>query len=250
MDNEKKTYVAIIVALIGALALIAVPIINRWLDINFPTSTQIPITKAPAEIQPAQPNENVFTQSFDGSDGSFDTNVWVCSAGNCNAQNVFQRNGTLAFKFNTLEISTETWGANLKSKATWKMGNIISLEGRLQIGANSKGGTWLGLDKSSTCALFTKPDIDALSFDCNLSSDGETEFTTPDLQVEFDKWYTIRIDYDPITQEQKYYLDDKFLGQHTPKNPPDLTLVSLGAWRQDNLSATTFIDNIVVKSRP
>ena len=209
-----------------------------------------PAPKDPTEIQSAQLNENVFTQNFDGLDGSFDTNVWVCPAGSCNAQNVFQRNGTLVFKFNNLEISSETWGVFMKSEATWKMGNLISLEGKLQIDANTKGGTWLGLDGSSACALFAKPDIDTPSVHCDLGSDGITEYTTGDFPVEFDKWYLIRIDYDPVTQEQKYHLDNKLIGQHIPKSPPDLTSVSLGTWREQNQSVDAYIDNVVVRSRP
>ncbi len=200
--------------------------------------------------QTSQSNENLFTQNFDGTDGSFDTNVWVCSIGNCNAQNVFQKNGTLVFMFKASEISSETWGTFIKSQSVWKMESLISLEGKLQISANTKGGTWLGIDKSSLCAISAKSNSDIPIVHCDLSAVGNTEYTTADIPVEFDTWYLIRIDYDPITQEQKYYLDNKLIGQHTQKSLPDLISVILGAWREENQSVNAYIDNVVVKTRP
>ena len=215
-----------------------------WQELN----PQVPIslTKVPTETQPAQPNEDVFTYDFDGSNGSFDSNAWICGAGSCSAQNVFQQNGNLVFNFTNSEIASETWGAFLKSEATWKMQNLVSIQARLQIGPITKGGTWLGLNDSSACALFAKPDIDTPFVHCDLN----TEYTTGDLQVEFDTWYTLRIEYDSVTQELKYYLEDELIGRNKPKNSPDLTAVAIGAWREQNQSVAAFIDSIVVKIRP
>ena len=196
------------------------------------------------------PKEITFTQNFDGSDGSFDTNVFVCQSNSCNAQSVFQRNGTLAFKFDALEVSSEIWGAYMTSKAVWKMEDLISIEGNLQISPNSVGGTWLGLNASAACALFGKPNADDASVHCDLSSNGKTEYITSDLPAKFNTWYLVRIDYDPVTHEQKYYLDNVLIGRHTPENFPDTTSLSLGAWREDNQSVNAFIDNIVVRTKP
>jgi len=252
IENEKSKNTAAIWAFWGTVvAALITAIVALIIADKIPFLTPTPSTKIPAETQTAQSNEIVFTQNFDGGDGSFDTNAWSCPAGSCNAQNVFQRNGTLVFKFNNSEIPSETWGVFMKSEATWKIGNLISLEGKLQIDSNTKGGTWLGLDKSSACAIFAKPDIDTPSVHCDLgTTDGNIEYTTGDIPVEFNKWYLIRIDYDPITQEQNYYLDNKFIGQHTPKSPPDLTSIAIGAWREQNQSVGAYIDNIIVRVRP
>src|SRR5258705_5237820 len=254
-ETQKSNNVLIVVAIIGVIGTIATAAIAAFASYNTTKMAQdIELTRIALASTQQQggitQGSNVFTQNFDGADGSFDTNVWVCPSGSCNAQNVFQQNGTLVFKFNTLEISPETWGVFMKSEATWKMGNLISLEGKLQIGTKTKGGTWLGLDNSSKCSIRAKPDVDIPIIYCDLSSGGTTEYSTPDLQVEFDKWYLIRIDYDPITQEQKYYLDNNLIGRHTPKSSPDLASVSLGAWREQNQSVDAYIDNVVVRSRP
>lgn len=205
------------------------------------------ITQAPT---PTQPSDKVFIQNFDNSEGSFDTSLFECPVISCNAQNVFQRNGTLVFKFNNLEVSSDVWGAYMKSRVAWNIEDLISIEGNLQISTNTRGGTWLGLNESTGCSIFARTDDDAPSMHCDLSPNGTTEYSTADLPIKFDTWYLIRIDYDPITREQKYYLDNTLIGKYTPKNVPDLATLSFGAWREQNQSVNAFIDNIVVKTKP
>lgn len=250
-ESQKNNVVLIVIAIIGLIGTIGVAIISAYSSYkNAQLAQDIELTRIALASAPQQggitQTLNIFTQNFDGSDGSFDSNVWICGAGSCSAQNVFQQNGNLVFQFKTSEISSETWGAFLKSQATWKMQNLVSIQGRLQISPITKGGTWLSLIDSSGCVLFAKPDIDTPFVHCDLG----TEYTTGDLQVEFDTWYTLRIEYDPVTQELKYYLEDELIGRYKPKIPPDLTAVAIGAWREQNQSVVAFIDNIVVKIRP
>jgi hypothetical protein len=73
MDNEKKTSVTILVAIIGALALIAVPFVSRLVDIYLPVPTasvsQIsePVNNVPTNNMPSAP---IPTSPLSGSDNA------------------------------------------------------------------------------------------------------------------------------------------------------------------------------------
>jgi hypothetical protein len=197
------------------------------------------------------------SDSFSGSNSGYDTNAWSCSTGNCDTQNMFQQNGTLVFKLNTSEISPEIWGGILQSQATWKTSSFISVEGRLQIGANTRGGAWLGLDSEGwsgtyhgpSCSIFTS-EVDKPIIECNLGPDYNKEYVTADIPVKFETWYLIRMDLDPITQEYRYYLDNQLIGQNKPNTWLDSVSAILGMWRRDNQSVDIHIDDISVKTKP
>ncbi len=252
MDNEKSKNTAAIWAFWGAVIAALIGGI-----VTLIVADKFPLFPSTQSTQPVQSNESVFTQNFDGADGSLDTNVWVCSTGNCGAQNMFRQNGTLVFKFNNLEISPEIWGGILQSQATWRTSSFISVEGRLQIGANTRGGAWLGLDSEGwsgtyhgpACAISTS-EIDEPIIGCNLGPDYNKEYLTADIPINFDTWYLIRMDLDPTTQEYRYYLDDKLIGQNKPSKWLDSVSLILGAWRQGNQSMNVYIDDVNIKIKP
>lgn len=131
------------------------------------------------------------------------------------------------------------------------------MEGRLQIGANTRSGAWLGLDSEGwsgtyhgpACTIYA-PEIDKPVIRCDFGPDNNKEYVTANIPVNFDTWYSIRIDLDPTTQEYKYYLDDKLIGQNKPSKWLDSVSVIIGTWRDDNQSVDIHIDDISVKIKP
>ena len=225
---------------------------------DLPKLTRAPSrsTAAPAstEIQHFQPSEDMFTQDFNGSDSSYDHQVWVCTAGSCDDQNMFQQNGTLVFKF----TGSDLWGGIMRSQAAWKPEDLVSIEGKLRLGANTRGGAWLGIDsqgwqgveKGGNCSISVNPEDNTPHIGCNIGPDGEKEYLTPDQYVEYDTWYSVRIDFDPVTQEQTYYVDGELIGQYLPKISTNSVSAILGVWRDGDNLVEAYIDDIIVTTKP
>lgn len=87
----------------------------------------------------------------------------------------------------------------------------------LQLGADVPGLTfWV-----TGCRLGTPFFADQPNFDCFVSP-GRVEYLSQLKFVEYDKWYSVRIEINPDTGHLQYYLDDELLDTYAPTNASDL----------------------------
>lgn len=215
---------------------------------NYNPSSEQPQTVTP-DTQ-SSTNELIHKQGFDDSNGSFDTNIWDCSYGGCNAQNIFQRDGMLVFKYNTAEIPSDNWGVYMLTRTLWNTGDLVSVEGKLQLGANSRGVAWLGIVNSGSCTIGSdNPDIETPTIGCYVGPNENREYISEKIPAKFDTWYSIRIDFDPITQEQRYYVDGKLIGQYKEIDLTDFEPLTIGVARVTGQSVYGYYDDIVVRTR-
>ena len=74
----------------------------------------------------------------------------------------------------------------------------------------------------------TECNISALSIDqkglayCSVGTENGTEYDLPGKSVEFDNWYTFRIEVDPTTMNFSYFIDGQNIGSHIPKDSATL----------------------------
>jgi hypothetical protein len=80
---------------------------------------------------------------------------------------------------------------------------------------------------------------------CNVNGD---EHGSPQPQVKFNHWYTIRIEFDPTTGAIQYALDGQPIDAYLPENASDLIKMPLTplivVWVNENTELTVQIDNI------
>lgn len=94
-------------------------------------------------------------------------------------------------------------------------------------------------------------------FRCGVGSEGHIwgdEFT-PTIPLQYDTWYTSRIEIDPNTSEIRFFLDGKLIGQITPK---DTNIIKSAQFEQfigvagdsnkENMFTCSF-DNFVIRRR-
>jgi hypothetical protein len=209
----------------------------------------------------SQDPEIAFLESFDGPDGNLDPNIWACSGGDCNALNnrLFRQNGMFIFKYDGSDDSSRTWATVIKSNASWETKALISIEEKLKIGSNSRGGIWLGVDgdgwqgavKGTDCSITAvKPNVDTPQINCSIGPDEKKDYTSSKLSAAFDQWYTVKISFDPTTREQKFFVDGQQIGQFTPQNLSENVSVILGVFCEDGQPADVYVDDIVVKTLP
>jgi len=80
---------------------------------------------------------------------------------------------------------------------------------------------------------------------CNVNGD---EHSSPQPQVRFDHWYTLRIEFDPTNGAIQYSLDGQPIEAYLPENASDLMKMTLtpliAVWVNENTELTVQIDNI------
>jgi PKD repeat protein len=139
---------------------------------------------------------------------------------------VRQENGAMVFsnpspieKTTTLDL--QRWGEH-------SLGQLRLFQARLKISSDRSGGgsaVWIhfggkaaGYDDWYTeCGLEGRPGDTAYAH-CQIAQSQGQEYQTPDILVNYDTWYTLRIETDPTTANMRFYLDNTLLGRRTPKD--------------------------------
>jgi len=185
--DDKKPIVAITVAIIGALALIAVPVVTRLVDIYLPTPTSVVIpnsTVTPSNISvipsptiKAIPTNRITPLTIDDltNNSSFVFDIYdLHPTSRCTGEYLETGMAIVDYRINV----PNAWAVIIDSwKAEWDSGSY-----------NNNGiliiiGEWQGLLKINTGALCVIP-VELLNanleFRRNLSGkDGRPEFTIP-----------------------------------------------------------------------
>jgi len=191
-----------------------------------------------------------FMERFDDPDGIYMTGKWFCLSGTCDARNVFLGEDVLVFKF----AVTDSWGSILQTHDQWNMSDIVSLEGKLLLTEGSLGGVWIrlegGLEHGPSCAISNWTNgIPVIGCNFNYNSDKDVEYITEFVPIEFDTWYSVRIEYDPMMPEIRYFLDDELIGQHVPKNPPGYVAINMGAYKYSTGDQfEIYVDEVILKT--
>ena len=157
-------------------------------------------------------------------DGVWNPALW--HAWDTTGFDVRQENGAMVFsnpspieKTTTLDL--QFWGEH-------SLGQLRLFQARLKISSDRSGGgsaVWIhfggkaaGYDDWYTeCGLEGRPGDTAYAH-CQVAQSQGQEYQTPDLLVNYDTWYTLRIETDPATANMRFFLDNTLLGSHTPKN--------------------------------
>lgn len=154
------------------------------------------------------------------------------------------------FKFNTADVSSENWGVYMITRTLWNTVELVSVEGKLQLGANSRGLAWLGIVNSGSCCIETNdPDINTPTIRCYVGPNEKREYISERTPAKYDTWYLIRIDFDPITREQRFYVDGELIGQYKEMDLTDFEPITIGVARVTDQSVYGYYDDIVVKTR-
>ena len=120
---------------------------------------------------------------------------------------------------------------------------------KIQISGDLGGYGWwtqcrLGAWQGSTQANFV---CDVVSYN---GGEGHFEYVTSPISVNFDTWYTARIEADPGTAILRFYLDGGLIGSHTPEDASDLKATNklwpkVGVWNDDaDTYATRYVDDV------
>ena len=76
-------------------------------------------------------------------------------------------------------------------------------------------------DWYTECGLQGRPGDTAYAHCQIAQSQGDNwndEYQTPGIPVNYDTWYTLRIETNPATANMQFFLDNTLLGNHTPKD--------------------------------
>jgi PKD repeat protein len=193
-------------------------------------------------------------------DGAWNPAKW--HAWDTTGFDVRQENGAMVFsnpsptdKTTTLDL--QRWGKH-------SLGQLRLFEARLKISSDRSGGgsaIWIhfqtpavGYDDWYTeCGLEGRPG-DAAIAHCQIAqSQGDNwndEYQTLGMQVNYDTWYTLRIETDPATANMRFFLDNTLLGSHTPKDAAALLSTSTLSARLAALNfdqggrSTRYVDDV------
>ncbi len=174
--------------------------------------------------------------------------------------NVRQENGAMVFSNPSPTDRTQV--LDLHRRGENSLGQLRFFQAHLKISSDRSGGggaVWIHFQTATAgyndwyteCGLTGRPGDTAYA-DCQISqSQGDNyynEYHTPSIPVNYDTWYTLRIETDPATANMRFFLDNTLLGSHTPKDAaallsintfsPRLAAVNFG----ENAQSTRYVD--------
>jgi hypothetical protein len=144
-----------------------------------------------------------------------------------------------------LEVNGADLALNLSSKPSWPSSQVGYLEGKLKLMKDEKNGngtvdlslhTTLASKFWQTGCLITPSGLSLTQaeFGCEIFTvDAQRqwnyEYRTPTTVMDYGEWHTMKIELMPNTFELRFYLDDKLIGQHMPKDASELKDMNLTA---------------------
>jgi len=206
----------------------------------------------------------LFYDDFNDStfDGSYNPARWTFS----NWPGFFrvsQQNGDLVF---TNTITTTIGGADMiMVPGQRSLSQLRLFEGRLKISSDRSGG-WSSVQLFiqsdnvnghgwfTQCFLGGAPENATASFSCDVAFQSGNlwprEYSIPSISVNYDTWYTIRIEADPTTATLSYFLSGVPVGSHVPNDAAALIVAtnlrpSISVYNGDpNAFSTRYVDDV------
>lgn len=176
-------------------------------------------------------------------DGSFNTSLW--SKAGDNTLNVSQQNGALTF----VTTNAKRGGENvllMKKPSVRSIDSIQFFEARLKVDEFQKGFSFAkiqimaeninGYTWNTQCGLGWDGGTSFICIVDHFDSSGRTEEYRSDVvKTKLNTWYTVRIEIDPMTATNHFYLDGVEIGTFTPKDANKLTTANnfvprVGVW--------------------
>jgi hypothetical protein len=184
-----------------------------------------------------QPMLTALSESFDGADSSYDSNLWNCE-NECGIDNLFLKNGALS-----LQRNQEGW-TGLSSRSSWTYNSLVSLEGNMSI-SDPAGhpNAWLAI-ATAGCLIFG---TESPYIQCSIGPVGSWEYSTDQKFIEFDKWYKIKIVFNQESNKIEYFLDNRLIGEYSPDAIPNSNSIYLGIYSEiDGANSLIHIDNVIL----
>jgi hypothetical protein len=197
-------------------------------------------------------------------DGLYNQELWSFSTNNTfRAQ---QQSGALVLS----NISGPSWsGGRLMMRIPERrnISEVQQFEGRLKMSSDRTGGwavvqIYLETDLSGV-RWYTQCYLGASNTSqpyvrCQICSDNgsvnDCEYGTSGQSANYNLWYKVRIEVDPQTAYLRFYLDDKLIGGHLPKDAVALMATGtfrpeVAAWNGDaDTYATRYVDDVRITS--
>ncbi|MBN1303169.1 MAG: toll/interleukin-1 receptor domain-containing protein [Anaerolineales bacterium] len=204
--------------------------------------------------------ELVFSDSFEdlSYEGALDTTQWIFPPYYRFLTVIEQENGSLVFKRTTLTAEED---GQVQTKTSWSLEDFGYLEARLKIDSQHTGtdgnlniGIVAGPVGSdgwySTCGIGLGNPRPFLW--CIQVTNGQYpyEYDRAFQALEYDRWYTVRIEINPRSGEIGYYLDGKLLDRWQPTDVKVMFdgqyFMVMGASALKNTAMTAYIDDVKI----
>jgi hypothetical protein len=198
-------------------------------------------------------------QKFDGNEFSadfntnppfgsnFDTSVWSSSTTNTSIKQV---DGAMVFSKG--DPSGNDLG-KLNTKQTWSLNTLGSAEARLMLDQNHTGdngnvaltmadtGTWW-----AGCGLSIGNPVPFIW--CGQGSEHQNDYMSGSYDVEYGKWYTVRVEFNTQTDAFEGYIDGSLFYSWRPSNMDGILKenlrITIGIWADDGTSITGYVDDV------
>ena len=170
-------------------------------------------------------------------DGSYNSAKWEFSGNS--AFQAKQQGGALAFTSSNQIPALQGGGISLSQPDQRTLKQLQVFEGKLKMGKDHAGGyaavelfIWAGGIAGhnwwTQCQLGTFDGAEAF-FYCDVTTNPggvfNVEYKTS-TSASLDTWHAVRIETNPATAEQRFYLDNKLAGSHVPKDAASLILAT------------------------
>ena len=260
-----------LIILLGAWQLLG---LGKGSALPVPTATPSPTASLPpmASVTPAllptetrtavptPPGGILFAADFSDPayDGAFDTNQWAFPSYYRFYTVIKQENGAVVFS--RLPADGEEDG-QIQTKASWSVGEFSYVEAKFKVSGEHEGN---GGNLNIAMALpSNSPDIwyttCGISLDdprpylwCIQVSSGQPpyDYDRTLRSMEYDRWYTVRIEMDPQTAELSFYVDGQLLDRWQPDDVEWLMQQKLilitGASAAKGTGMTGYVDDVKI----
>ena len=226
-----------------------------------PTPTRTPRpTPTPSATIDADPTvyDNFNNPAFDGE---YDTGLWDYSTETATELGVQQRDGFLEFYNSPLPEGIDRVLYTRRPRQ-WTLNDFSFFEAKLRLGRDPVGKlAFIKIQLTSDlgskgwwtqCRLNAYQQIESPYFVCDVYTHADDtfsqEYLTEYITINYDAWYTVRIEMDPQTGRLGFYLDDQQVSTYTPRDAAELRNVSffarVGVWQSENSSISGQVDDV------
>ena len=241
----------IISFVLGVILIIAAVIVSKPEFLSLIPAQPSGSVNGPS-IDPTKP---LLSDTFDNKayDGKYNTDLWNCSA--CVLGNVVANQGD-----SLMRVELNNGGEGLTSQSSWQLQHINYLQGKMNLQmTDAVGGfVYMGLgipgQWHTWCWIMgnqnpTGKVIYACDVFTSISGQNRGDFSTESYPIDYDKWYTTKIEVAPDTYEIRFYLDDKLIGKYTPSNVTELssTFVKVFIGASAEKPTIGFFDDVIVQ---
>jgi hypothetical protein len=196
-------------------------------------------------------------------DGSFNPLIWSSSDPNTFVQFRQQAGALMVTNTPSANPQGESFFVNRPRFRSWQQ--MQQIEVRFKVSSDRSGG-WSPVQLTSwteevnghpwfvSCTQAGAANLAQASFGCYIfirqGNSYPSEYSTPELFVNYDTWHTVRMEFDPHTANIRFYLDNALIGSHTPADAAalrvnDRMIVAITVWgAEPNSSATRYVDDV------